>query len=224
MRIPQRKRLEKLAPWRIDPSLIEFPADAREFRGGFATVSQGLLAPSSRGGEDANESKHLTNEHHSLDDVNSQPNKDLQQLEPQTEEKNEDVDSRKAFGEKDRPEEEGTKEPNDEEEHASPRQPPVPDIGNEGSMSHHIVNEDLDLGDRDHKSHGNTDRVENDQQGESERSATHDGTSSAIVGGSKDEAKEEAGKGPKNDNEEQNCDLQTSKQVGDGSASELYGQ
>ncbi|KIO19629.1 hypothetical protein M407DRAFT_146345 [Tulasnella calospora MUT 4182] len=42
-----RNKLEKLARWRIDPSLIAFSGDAREFRGGFATVSQAFLAPRS---------------------------------------------------------------------------------------------------------------------------------------------------------------------------------
>ncbi|KAG8921275.1 hypothetical protein FRC01_000325 [Tulasnella sp. 417] len=50
-----RKKLDRLAQWRIDPSLIEFPPDAREFRGGFATVLQGLLASPSLTEDDANE-------------------------------------------------------------------------------------------------------------------------------------------------------------------------
>lgn len=37
-------KLEKFAQWRIDPSLIRFPGEAAEFRGGYATVSRALLA------------------------------------------------------------------------------------------------------------------------------------------------------------------------------------
>ncbi|KAG8962812.1 hypothetical protein FRC05_005097, partial [Tulasnella sp. 425] len=44
-----RAKLENLAQWRLDPSLIEFPGDAQEFRGGFATVSQAHLAPTPNG-------------------------------------------------------------------------------------------------------------------------------------------------------------------------------
>ena len=39
----QREKLEKLKRWRIQHSLIEFSGDAREFRGGYATVSQAVL-------------------------------------------------------------------------------------------------------------------------------------------------------------------------------------
>ncbi|KAG8894487.1 hypothetical protein FRC01_012929, partial [Tulasnella sp. 417] len=52
---PPGNKLDKLAQWRIDPSLIEFPPDAREFRGGFATVLQGLLASPPFAEDDANE-------------------------------------------------------------------------------------------------------------------------------------------------------------------------
>ncbi|KAG8932154.1 hypothetical protein FRC01_000202 [Tulasnella sp. 417] len=42
-----QSKLEKLARWRVDPSLIEFPTGTREFHGGFATVSQAFLASAS---------------------------------------------------------------------------------------------------------------------------------------------------------------------------------
>ncbi|KAG8929368.1 hypothetical protein FRC01_004444 [Tulasnella sp. 417] len=38
-------KMEKLAKWRIDPSLIEFPKDAEELHGGHATVSRAVLNP-----------------------------------------------------------------------------------------------------------------------------------------------------------------------------------
>ncbi|KAG8910538.1 hypothetical protein FRC01_006271, partial [Tulasnella sp. 417] len=42
----QKDRLEKLAGWRIDPSLINFPKGGSELRGGNATVSRAFLASS----------------------------------------------------------------------------------------------------------------------------------------------------------------------------------
>ncbi|KAG8921238.1 hypothetical protein FRC00_008943, partial [Tulasnella sp. 408] len=39
----KRDKLLKFERWRIDPLSIEFPADAREFRGGNAIVSQAFL-------------------------------------------------------------------------------------------------------------------------------------------------------------------------------------
>ncbi|KAG8921849.1 hypothetical protein FRC01_014842, partial [Tulasnella sp. 417] len=39
-----RDKLDELADWRISPSSIKFPKDAREFHGGNATVSRALLA------------------------------------------------------------------------------------------------------------------------------------------------------------------------------------
>ncbi|KAG9050007.1 hypothetical protein FS837_008187 [Tulasnella sp. UAMH 9824] len=67
---PSRNKLEKLAQWRINPSLIKFPQDAREFHGGFATVSQGLLTPSLRSGGTANKSEQITDEHSGSKDRN----------------------------------------------------------------------------------------------------------------------------------------------------------
>ncbi|KAG9031507.1 hypothetical protein FS837_002957 [Tulasnella sp. UAMH 9824] len=41
------EKMEKLAKWRIDPSLIEFPNDTVELHGGHATVSRAMLNASS---------------------------------------------------------------------------------------------------------------------------------------------------------------------------------
>ncbi|KAG8963119.1 hypothetical protein FRC05_004918 [Tulasnella sp. 425] len=38
-----RARMERLEKWRIHPSSIKSPEDAREFRGGHATVSKAFL-------------------------------------------------------------------------------------------------------------------------------------------------------------------------------------
>ncbi|KIO20487.1 hypothetical protein M407DRAFT_29894, partial [Tulasnella calospora MUT 4182] len=52
-----------LAQWRIDPSLIDFPENSREFRGGYATVSEALLASSSTVEGAGDESEHTTDKH-----------------------------------------------------------------------------------------------------------------------------------------------------------------
>ena len=50
----QQDKLEKFGKWRIDPSRIEFSGDVREFRGGFASVSQAVLVvPSNVQGRDS---------------------------------------------------------------------------------------------------------------------------------------------------------------------------
>ncbi|KIO33113.1 hypothetical protein M407DRAFT_17978 [Tulasnella calospora MUT 4182] len=45
------EKMEQLAKWRIDPSLIEFPEDAGELQGGHATVSRAFLNPSNTSGK-----------------------------------------------------------------------------------------------------------------------------------------------------------------------------
>ncbi|KIO33115.1 hypothetical protein M407DRAFT_17980 [Tulasnella calospora MUT 4182] len=45
------EKMEQLAKWRIDPSLIEFPEDADELQGGHATVSRAFLNPSNTSGK-----------------------------------------------------------------------------------------------------------------------------------------------------------------------------
>ncbi|KAG8964470.1 hypothetical protein FRC00_002250 [Tulasnella sp. 408] len=49
------EKVEKLAKWRIDPSLIEFPKDATELQGGHATVSRALLKVPSNNSDNIDE-------------------------------------------------------------------------------------------------------------------------------------------------------------------------
>ncbi|KIO16491.1 hypothetical protein M407DRAFT_188298 [Tulasnella calospora MUT 4182] len=44
-------KMEQLAKWRIDPSLLEFPEGAAELQGGHATVSRAFLTPSDTSGK-----------------------------------------------------------------------------------------------------------------------------------------------------------------------------
>ncbi|KIO16267.1 hypothetical protein M407DRAFT_247027 [Tulasnella calospora MUT 4182] len=45
-----RDKINRLARWRIDHSLVEFPAQPCQFHGGHATVSRAFLAPTSEFG------------------------------------------------------------------------------------------------------------------------------------------------------------------------------
>lgn len=49
------EKMETLAKWRIDPSLIEFPKDAVESHGGHATVSRARLKTTSNESGNTNE-------------------------------------------------------------------------------------------------------------------------------------------------------------------------
>ncbi|KAG9050008.1 hypothetical protein FS837_008188 [Tulasnella sp. UAMH 9824] len=211
-----RKRLEKLAQWRIDPSLIEFPADVREFRGGFATVSQGRLVSSSRADGGAIQSKHFTGEHpSSVDKEGLQSDKATQEAGTESEGKNEEAAARKVDSGNDHPREEGPREADNDKEHESPRQTSITKIGSETSISHRIVNADPDPGDHDHQSLSLTKDNENDQQGEVE------GPVSRIPEGTNNEAKEQAKNESKNSKDQQDRDDETYKQVRNGSACEI---
>ncbi|KAG8912299.1 hypothetical protein FRC01_005169 [Tulasnella sp. 417] len=78
--IPPRSKLKKLAQWRIDPSLIESPEDAHEFRGGFATVSRAFLAPSPSVHKAGNEPAPTADENPDPEADNLQPGSDTQEL------------------------------------------------------------------------------------------------------------------------------------------------
>ncbi|KAG8910401.1 hypothetical protein FRC01_006350, partial [Tulasnella sp. 417] len=94
-----RNKLDKLAQWRIDPSLIEFPPDAREFRGGFATVLQGLLAFPPGAEDDANERGSKS--------PNPQPHSDTQETGDEVRAKDKAEDGPTARGENDHAQGEG---------------------------------------------------------------------------------------------------------------------
>ncbi|KIO25821.1 hypothetical protein M407DRAFT_24875 [Tulasnella calospora MUT 4182] len=74
-----RNKLEKLAQWRIDPSLIDFSENAREFRGGYATVSEAFLASSSSAEGAENGAEQTTDRHPDSDARNLQSQSDTQE-------------------------------------------------------------------------------------------------------------------------------------------------
>ncbi|KAG9038128.1 hypothetical protein FS837_001297, partial [Tulasnella sp. UAMH 9824] len=53
------EKMQKLAKWRIDPSLIDFPKDTPELHGGHATVSRATLRSSfSKSGDSSETDTH----------------------------------------------------------------------------------------------------------------------------------------------------------------------
>ncbi|KIO20488.1 hypothetical protein M407DRAFT_29895 [Tulasnella calospora MUT 4182] len=97
-----RTKLEKLAEWRINPSLIDFPENAREFRGGYATVSEAFLASPSSAEGAGNESEHTTDGHPDPDAHNLQSESKPQEPEDDQRGENERSSSDMTDGENDR--------------------------------------------------------------------------------------------------------------------------
>ncbi|KAG9025793.1 hypothetical protein FS837_004816, partial [Tulasnella sp. UAMH 9824] len=192
------KRLEKLAQWRIDPSLIEFPPDALEFRGGFATVSRGLLSSSSGATGGVNESEHATDEAPSLDNGDPQSSNDTQEPGPKARGKDEEAEGHGADGGNDKTKGGGLQEQNSEEEHNSPRRTSVLKIGSEASLSRHTGDESPGPGDHDYRSHSDTKEDEVDQQDDDE------GSAGGMADGNNDEAKGQVGKEYKGSTEMRN--------------------
>ncbi|KIO20490.1 hypothetical protein M407DRAFT_29897 [Tulasnella calospora MUT 4182] len=96
-----RNKLEKLAQWRIDPSLIDFPENSREFRGGYATVSEAFLASPSSAQGAGNESEHTTDRHPDSDAHNLQSQSKTQEPEDDQRGENERSGSHITDGEDD---------------------------------------------------------------------------------------------------------------------------
>ncbi|KAG9025319.1 hypothetical protein FS837_004966, partial [Tulasnella sp. UAMH 9824] len=161
-----RNKLQKLARWRIDPSLIEFPQDAREFSGGFAKVSQGLLTSPSRAEEDVNESEDTTDEPLSSKAGGPQSDIDSQVPGENYRSDHEETDGQTADGGNDHTEGEGTKD-NDKE--LKPYgQTLIQEAGYGLARSEHTVNEDPGPGDRNSLSERDAQRPEDLQPGNDE--------------------------------------------------------
>ncbi|KIO22979.1 hypothetical protein M407DRAFT_27548 [Tulasnella calospora MUT 4182] len=180
-----RTKLEKLARWRIDPSLIAFSGDAREFRGGFATVSQAFLAPRSSTEGVANKSKHST-ERLDLNARNLRALRDTQR--PRDDEKGGDdgQDRHPVKDGNDRTEEEGEKKLNDDEEQRSP-QNSNPKIVEEAISPEHTADEGPDSGHHKPRSQSDARKLADDQEGGQDQA-----TDGRILGGGNDDTKDVA--------------------------------
>ncbi|KAG8916716.1 hypothetical protein FRC01_002900 [Tulasnella sp. 417] len=164
--LSQQGKLEKLADWRIDPSWIEFPEDTREFRGGFATVSQGLLAPASLPEGDESESEHTTSQPPSSESGNPEPAKDTQEPRDDHKGKDKGVDVPTADGDNDGTE--GEEKKDNEEKQKVDNQNSIQQIEYGLASSENTADGDPNSGDRDTQSRSNIQRSEDDHQGENE--------------------------------------------------------
>ncbi|KAG9050006.1 hypothetical protein FS837_008186 [Tulasnella sp. UAMH 9824] len=150
-----RNKLEKLAQWRIDPSLIEFPQNAPEFFGGFAKVSQGLLASSPRAEEGVNKSEQTADEHLSPDDAKSRFEKDHQEPGDNQRDKGDEADGLTADA--DIAETSGEGRSDNDEEQVPHGQGSILRIGNgSGTFGHIVGGEGEDLDDRNPQSKRDT--------------------------------------------------------------------
>ncbi|KAG8905830.1 hypothetical protein FRC01_008223, partial [Tulasnella sp. 417] len=160
-----RNKLEKLARWRIDPSLIQFPEDAREFRGGFAIVSQAFLAPSSSIEGTKNESEQTTADPLASDAPNTHSNGDTQDPEDDHQAKDEGTET--ADTDIDRDREDGKKQ-HDDEQHEPHLQFSLLKVSDVPSSSEHIPDEGLGQGDHNPQSRNNAQEPEDNEQGPKE--------------------------------------------------------
>ncbi|KIO18076.1 hypothetical protein M407DRAFT_32246 [Tulasnella calospora MUT 4182] len=181
-----RYKLEKLARWRIDPSLIEFPEDAREFHV-------------------ANESKHVTDKSSASDGRNTHSPSDIQEPEDDQQGKDEGAESGTANGDNDHNREGGRKGDNNCEEKESHRQASLPKIGDEPSSSEDIADQNPDSGDCDPQPRSDNQEPECDQQDQDE--GTDARTTDAETNNTEDKTRKE----PDSTDEEWNSDRQTPK-------------
>lgn len=196
--------------------MIKFSPGAREFRGGFATVSQGLLASSSRAEEVANGSEHTTEDRADLDAHNLLYPNGIEKPEDDQQSRGERVHSHGAGDSDDN----STKEEertgyDDEGDQKSRIQPSITKVGDELASSDHTADGDPDSGDRNPRPHNGIQAPKDDQQGHDEPTDSH------IADGGNRQSQEEARVESESTNKEQDPDRQTSKPKVCGSAAKL---
>lgn len=198
----------------MDPSLIEFPAHSREFRGGFATVAQGFLAPSPRAEGAAKEIEKSSDEQLSSRAGNLQHESDIQNHGDDQRSKDGGADERKASGNNDASKWEVASK-DDNAEHERHNQLSIPKIGHEMTPPEDMTYDVPGSGDRD--IHSNRGIETRDQQ-----PGREEGTDGQIVNGDSHKKRAETGHDRESGIKEQDGDGQTSKpKVGDQSGSEL---
>ncbi|KAG8909710.1 hypothetical protein FRC01_006775 [Tulasnella sp. 417] len=172
-----RNKLNKLARWRIDPSLIEFPEDAREFRGGFATVSRAFLAPSPRAHEVGIESAPTEDEHPDPAAGNLQPRSDTQERKDDQQGKDEESDrgttgDGEDHGEADKGKESGTHEKRVNSPTSTPKADDGPESGDRNALpqediqGHGDNHPDKDAGTESRTLDGDNGQANSDESGE----------------------------------------------------------
>lgn len=184
--------------------MIEFPQDAREFRGGFATVSQGLLASPSPAEGDVNKSGQVADQRPSSETGNPQCDNHTQNPRGEHPGKEEEADGNLGDTE-----EKGRKD-DGQEGLTTHDQTSMTKIVDQSDSPEHMANEGPELAD----SHSNP---QSDTHGDdSNREGKDEGTKSGVAGGTIDQTKDEGRKQSENTNQEQNSGLQNPKpKVGD---------
>ncbi|KAG9050005.1 hypothetical protein FS837_008185 [Tulasnella sp. UAMH 9824] len=210
-----RNKLEKLAQWRVDPSLIEFPPDSREFTGGFATVSQGLWASNPSPAEDrTNKSEHTTNEHLSSEAGRLHSDKDPQESEEDHQGKDEEADGRAIDCNNDQTNGEERKD-NDQERKPQDQSSILRVEVGSGALGH-IADEDQDLENRNPQPQGDTQEPDDGQKDQNE-GINHLQKADDDNEQTKDEARKESN----SSNEERHSHQPLKPKVGNKSASRL---
>ncbi|KAG8932155.1 hypothetical protein FRC01_000203 [Tulasnella sp. 417] len=143
-----QSKLKRLARWRIDPSLIEFPADLREFRGGFATVLQAFLTSDSTAEGPGSGFEHTTDEHGNSSERNPQSQSDTQEYEDDQQRRDEEKVGDAVEYDKDHAPEDRRKKPSDTLERQSHLQASTPTTSHESASFKHSSYENPDSDDR----------------------------------------------------------------------------
>ncbi|KAG8932156.1 hypothetical protein FRC01_000204 [Tulasnella sp. 417] len=176
-----RNKLKRLARWRIDPSLIEFPKDAHEFRGGFATVSRAFFTPSPNVHKAGNEPAPTADEHPDPEADNLQPGSDTQELTDNQRGKDEESEGRTTGDGEHYGGEDKGKEPDTHEKRVnSPTS--APKARDEPESSEHSALGDAESGDRNLLPQGDTQGHGDNHQG------TDEGADSRTPDGDNDQA------------------------------------
>ncbi|KAG8925665.1 hypothetical protein FRC01_009851 [Tulasnella sp. 417] len=200
-----RTKLQKLVRWRIDPSWIEIPTNAREFRGGYATVSQAFLTYPQKSLGGVNESEQPTDERPDSDTRDLQSYNNKQEHEEEQQVKGEKADSPGADGNHDDTQEGAGKKPNGDEEPHAHRQPSPPKVGDTPSSSDRIADKGPYLGDLDLQSQSDIHKPQDDDKDKVE------GTEGRVAEEDDHQTKEEGRKQSENTNEEQSSNRRAPK-------------
>lgn len=195
--------------------MIEFPADSREFRGGFATVSQGFLVCPPRAEGAAKGIENSTDKHPSSRAGSLHSESDRQNYRADQRGRDRGEEERKAGGHNDPSKWEASEDNNAEQE--LDNQPSILRVGHQRTSPEDPINEGPASGDRNHWNRDIETPDDNPRKDE--------GTGSRIVSVNSHQKQEEAGDSPESTKEKQNAVAQTSKpKVGDGWGSELREQ
>ncbi|KAG8899230.1 hypothetical protein FRC01_010617 [Tulasnella sp. 417] len=201
-----REKLEKLSQWRINPSLVEFPEVTPEFRGGYATVSRGLLTSRSNVEEPPHEAGHITDERPDSGAPDLQPQSDTHEPDRDQPGRDDKAETRNMGGDNDHTKQEGRNENNDDEEQKSRSHTSIPKMADESTFSKNTADKTVGSDDQIPRSQGGVTFSDDGPQGQDK------GMVSRLADGHEDQMKEKAKIEVENTSNDQNSDSQTSEQ------------